>query len=164
MAERFRWMDTVWDAAVKKGPDGQTTVLLDGASYVVGKVQYDSGRLTFNLDGVRVAFETLATPSEVWIPGPLGTRRFERVGEEPEVDPDAVGALRSKMPGVVLQVLVEPGTAVQAGAPLLILEAMKMEHQLVAPSEGVVRSLPVSAGQRVMPGDLLVDFEPAADV
>jgi biotin carboxyl carrier protein len=64
------------------------------------------------------------------------------------------------MPGKVLQLLVTPGSPVEAGTPLLILEAMKMEHQVVSPADGVLNGYPVHEGQRVMPGDLLADFSP----
>jgi biotin carboxyl carrier protein len=63
------------------------------------------------------------------------------------------------MPGRVVRVLVEPGSAVKAGNPLLVLEAMKMENQLRSPVDGVVAELEVVAGQVVATGDKLVVVE-----
>ncbi len=59
------------------------------------------------------------------------------------------GAVRSPMPGTVLVVKAAIGESVSAGEPLLIVEAMKMEHTVTAPVAGVVSELPVRAGQSV---------------
>ncbi|HUP62673.1 MAG TPA: biotin/lipoyl-containing protein [Thermoanaerobaculia bacterium] len=60
------------------------------------------------------------------------------------------------MPGMVLKILVKPGDVVQKGAPLLILEAMKMEHQIAAGHEGTVVSVNCAEGELVQPGVELV--------
>jgi biotin carboxyl carrier protein len=53
------------------------------------------------------------------------------------------------MPGTVLSVAVTEGATVTAGQPLLIIEAMKMEHAVVAPADGVVTELAVRTGHQV---------------
>jgi biotin carboxyl carrier protein len=60
------------------------------------------------------------------------------------------------MPGKILAVRVEPGQAVQKGEALVILEAMKMEHEVVAPHDGVVREVRAQVGQQVDTGEVLV--------
>jgi biotin carboxyl carrier protein len=57
---------------------------------------------------------------------------------------------------------VRPGEAVKRGQRLLSIEAMKMEHQILASIDGTVAELGVSAGQQVAPGRLLVSLEAAA--
>jgi acetyl-CoA/propionyl-CoA carboxylase biotin carboxyl carrier protein len=59
------------------------------------------------------------------------------------------GPVTSPMPGTVLVVKVAAGDVVKAGTPLLVVEAMKMEHTVTAPIDGVVSELPVRAGQQV---------------
>jgi acetyl/propionyl-CoA carboxylase alpha subunit len=63
------------------------------------------------------------------------------------------------MPGTVIRVEVEPGEAVTARQPLVILEAMKMEIPVHSPFDGVVRAVHVAAGDRVAGGTLLVELE-----
>ena len=63
------------------------------------------------------------------------------------------------MPGTVVKVHVEPGATVAAGAPLVVLEAMKMETPLMAPRDAVVRAVHARAGDRVVGGALLVELE-----
>jgi biotin carboxyl carrier protein len=68
--------------------------------------------------------------------------------------------VRAPMPGLVLAVHVEPGAAVEAGARLVVLEAMKMENELRAAHAGTIAKVHVAAGQPVTKGALLLEFEP----
>lgn len=63
------------------------------------------------------------------------------------------------MPGVVLRILVREGDVVTKGAPLLILEAMKMEHQISAGKDGTVLSVNCREGELVQPGVELVTMK-----
>jgi 3-methylcrotonyl-CoA carboxylase alpha subunit len=69
------------------------------------------------------------------------------------------GSLAAPMPGKIVAHLVAIGSTVEAGAPLLVMEAMKMEHTLNAPAKGVVKGYPFPAGAQVTDGAVLVDFE-----
>jgi len=74
------------------------------------------------------------------------------------VDPSeqvAAGSLVAPMPGTVTRVGVAVGEVVKQGQPLVWLEAMKMEHTIVAPADGVVGELKVEAGQQVEVGAVL---------
>lgn len=65
-------------------------------------------------------------------------------------------SMSAPMPGLVLKILVRPGDVVAKGAPLLILEAMKMEHQIVAPRDGEVAAVNCREGELVQSGVELV--------
>jgi biotin carboxyl carrier protein len=62
------------------------------------------------------------------------------------------GVVKSVMPGVVVKLLVAEGEAVEQGRPLLILEAMKMQNEILAPAEGTVKRIHVSERQAVASG------------
>ncbi|HBP16728.1 MAG TPA: hypothetical protein DEA08_02905 [Planctomycetes bacterium] len=66
------------------------------------------------------------------------------------------------MPGVIVEVRVEPGQEVAKGDILLILEAMKMQNEIRAADAGVVSAVHVAAHDTVGGGDKLVEFAPAA--
>ncbi len=72
---------------------------------------------------------------------------------------DAGGRLTAPMPGKVIALLAEPGKRVEKGAPLLVLEAMKMEHTIKAPRAGVVKAFRFEAGDQVSEGVELVELE-----
>ena len=74
-------------------------------------------------------------------------------------DAAAAGSLAAPMPGKVIQVMVEAGARVKKGQPLLILEAMKMEHTITAPADGVVKEINFAAGEQVLEGAELVTLE-----
>lgn len=66
--------------------------------------------------------------------------------------------VKAPMPGLVLNIMVEPGQAVSKGDPLLILEAMKMENVIKAAGEGTVKSIAVQKGAAVEKGHLLLEM------
>ena len=70
--------------------------------------------------------------------------------------PGGAGAITSQMTGRIIRVDVEPGQQVKEGDVLLIIEAMKMENEVLAPAAGTVKEVAVAAGARVSEGDLLV--------
>ena len=69
------------------------------------------------------------------------------------------GTLTSPLPGTVLDVFVKPGDAVKVGQRLLLLEAMKMENNIDADRDGVVKEVKVNKSDAVMEGQVLVVFE-----
>jgi len=75
----------------------------------------------------------------------------------------AHGSLVAPMPGTVTAVHVSVGDEVSPGRPLLVLEAMKMQHPVVAPAAGIVRSLDVTVGRQVDAGAVLAVIEPTEE-
>ncbi|NOY26114.1 MAG: acetyl-CoA carboxylase biotin carboxyl carrier protein subunit [Oligoflexia bacterium] len=77
---------------------------------------------------------------------------------------DASGAsgVKAAMPGRIVRVLVAKGDPVSKGQPVLVVEAMKMENELKAPRDGVVRTLLVASGDLVETGAVLLELDPLA--
>ena len=73
--------------------------------------------------------------------------------------PAGPAPLRAPMPGLIVQLRVQPGDRVAAGDGLVVMEAMKMENELRAPAGGTVRAVHVSVGAAVEKGALLVELE-----
>jgi biotin carboxyl carrier protein len=71
------------------------------------------------------------------------------------------GTLVADIPGLVIDIRVQPGQAVQQGEPVIVVEAMKMQNELTAGVSGTVQKVAVAVGQSVNPGDVLVVIEPA---
>ena len=68
-------------------------------------------------------------------------------------------AIKAPMPGTILDVKVAPGSTVKKGQVLVILEAMKMENEIVSPQDGKVASVNVSSGTSVTTGQVLISLE-----
>jgi propionyl-CoA carboxylase alpha chain len=75
----------------------------------------------------------------------------------------AAGSLIAPLPGAVTEIVVRRGERVHAGAALLVLEAMKMRHPILAPHDGVVGELRVAVHDQVQAGEVLATVEPADD-
>jgi 3-methylcrotonyl-CoA carboxylase alpha subunit len=69
------------------------------------------------------------------------------------------GACKAPMPGIITQVFVKAGDAFSKGDKLIAIEAMKMEHTLAAPDNGVVKAIPYAVGKQVSEGELLLEVE-----
>ncbi|UAB83700.1 acetyl-CoA carboxylase biotin carboxyl carrier protein subunit [Zunongwangia sp. SCSIO 43204] len=70
-----------------------------------------------------------------------------------------INDIKAPMPGLILEVNVEEGTAVKEGNYLLVLEAMKMENTITAPRDGVVKSIQIKKGETVEKNQLLIEME-----
>jgi 3-methylcrotonyl-CoA carboxylase alpha subunit len=75
---------------------------------------------------------------------------------------DAAGGLTAPMPGKILSVAVAAGDSVTRGTPLIVMEAMKMEHTIEAPHDGTVKEIFYAVGDQVAEGVTLIDLESAA--
>jgi biotin carboxyl carrier protein len=92
----------------------------------------------------------------VFIDSPLGPARLRQLPRFPDTDAEvALGSLLAPMPGSVLRVGAAVGDTVTAGQPLIWLEAMKMEHTVTAPADGVLVELNVEPGHQVDVGAVL---------
>ena len=79
----------------------------------------------------------------------------------PAAAPQATGstAINSPMPGTILDVKTSAGQSLKSGEVLVILEAMKMENEIVAPRDGVIAQIAVNKGASVSTGDLLISLQ-----
>lgn len=77
----------------------------------------------------------------------------------PETTPVSDRQVTSPMAGTIVKILVDTGDAVSQGDVLLVLEAMKMENDVMADDDGIIRTVDVGVGQIVNAGDLLMTFE-----
>ena len=143
-----------------QGAGEQWTVHMDGNTL------QGSGRLAGDALRVQIGEQlhratVIRDGNDLYLFGSEGVQRFtlhDPVSEADQSVADA-GSLVAPMPGRIVATLVAPGTAVKRGAPLLVLEAMKMEHTLQAPADGIVQGYRVKAGDQVGDGAVLVDFE-----
>ena len=130
----------VFKFALARGEKSRFTVTLGEASRAMTVLFADYGVTVF--DGPEAIKLMLMQPFEA-----------EAIGAEPEAGPIA------PMPGTILSLLAKPGETLDAGAPMLIMEAMKMEHTLRFPARGRVARYLCAVGDFVAEGAALAEFE-----
>ncbi len=159
----LRYHETEQSLAIAYGGDGRSgyTLTLDGhATHAAGQLG-ENGELRADLDGMRLTATVIASGlrRHVFLHGRAyifnSIDPLYHAGEGGGLD----GGLAAPMPGKIVAVLVSAGSHVDKGQPLLILEAMKMEHTINAPASGLVKSFRFAIGEQVGDGAELVEFE-----
>ena len=116
--------------------------------------------VTLETDGVRTTYAIAVNGASVDVDSARGHVRLTQLPRF--VDPAeavASGSLLAPMPGTVVSVAVEAGQQVEAGQPVLVLEAMKMQHTVSAPYAGTVTEIDVKPGAQVAAGEVLAVVE-----
>ncbi|MBW3620514.1 MAG: acetyl-CoA carboxylase biotin carboxylase subunit [Actinobacteria bacterium] len=149
------------------GRDGRYRVSRDGTTAQARVLHRDpDGTLRLEIDGHDVPAAVVRDGDVVWAHVAGVVRQLRIVPATRHADPAALTghtAFTSPMPGAVISVDVAAGDEVAAGATLLVVEAMKMEHPVKAPVAGTVSALHVAAGDAVDAGTVLLEFEPTED-
>lgn len=125
--------------------DGVLSILLEGKSY---EVKQETTGTEFNIVVGGVRF-----PAHVRDPRSLRSRRAADTGSE------GVKKIVAPMPGKVVRILAQAGTAVEQGQGVIVIEAMKMQNELKSPKKGIVRKLAVREGAAVEAGQSLAEVE-----
>jgi acetyl-CoA/propionyl-CoA carboxylase biotin carboxyl carrier protein len=133
-------------------------VSVDGGEPMLASGERDGRALLVTLAGQLTRFWCARDGDTCWLgrDGSAWPLRITEPVSQAAASSDAqAGTIRSPMPGTVLAVKVAPGDNVVAGQPMVVVEAMKMEHVIVAPASGVVSELPASAGRQVALDEVL---------
>ncbi|MFI6445982.1 acetyl/propionyl/methylcrotonyl-CoA carboxylase subunit alpha [Kitasatospora sp. NPDC050543] len=119
-------------------------------------------RVVLSAAGLRRTFRVAVHGAQVHVDSANGTTVLTALERFPDpAQQTEPGALLAPMPGTVVRTAAAAGDVVTAGQPLLWLEAMKMEHRVTAPADGILTELRVSPGQQVELGALLAVVQPA---
>ncbi|MGA5112865.1 acetyl/propionyl/methylcrotonyl-CoA carboxylase subunit alpha [Streptomyces pseudogriseolus] len=132
----------------------RTGLAADGVTVV----HADASLVILETDGVRRRYEVSRHGDRVYV----GTTSLTALPRFPSPEPEhAPGSLLAPMPGTVVRIAegVTEGMSVEAGRPLLWLEAMKMQHKITAPTSGTLTTLHATEGQQVQLGALLAVVE-----
>ncbi|MCD7099623.1 acetyl/propionyl/methylcrotonyl-CoA carboxylase subunit alpha [Stenotrophomonas sp. MMGLT7] len=149
-------------AATPRG-DRDWLLALDDAAALPAALSHEGTRLRLRLGDRQYRAEAILDGDTVHIFEAGRSQAFSLHDPVAEADqpPGQDGGLAAPMPGRIVALLAGIGVKLARGTPLLVLEAMKMEHTLQAPADGIVRSFRVREGELVAEGAALVEFEPA---
>ena len=145
----------------RDGSVSATSMTIDGKDVELPQVSVESegkpGRAIVTIEGSRRVAHVARSGDTWWvhIDGRAHEVTLHEQGSSSSADE---GGLKAPMPGTVLEVLVKVGQRVREGQHLMTLEAMKMEHKVVAPKAGEITKVNYSEGERVDMGSTLVDI------
>lgn len=135
---------------------------IHGNEYTVDIKNVGEGEAQVEVNGTvySVAFEAERKVSKTptLTRTPVYTTQVERPKTTASPTENKGKTVKSPLPGVILELRVREGDTVKAGDVLLIMEAMKMENNIVAPMDGRVAALKVGKGDNVLEGDPLVEI------
>ncbi len=175
----YQWGEATYDLMVT-GDGEQWQIVVGGVAYRVLRIGTGPAELTLAITAASPPPDSPTQPDSAlqrfriardpqrggWLvlwrgqayhlshPAPLSADAVSRHGAS-----HGTASLTAPMPGTLIKVLVSAGQSVEEGQPLLVLEAMKMEHTIVAPHAGVVQRLPFAAGASVAGGATLIEIE-----
>ena len=145
------------------------TARIDGREYRLRWVPINDNEWLLDVDGHPIRACLAARGSETWIfidgetylveEADAADRRPRRRGG-PD---DQSRQVTPPMPAAVIRIMVAEGDLVNRGQPLIVLSAMKMETTLAAPYRGEVKKINAAVGAQVMPGEILMEIEPAEE-
>ena len=158
----FKDGETLVDAQVRYRRDHWAITVAGETTLARGK-KLEGDRFAVELDDRRLIALVVAVDDRrsIFLQGSTVTLLRDDPLHRVDAGDSHGGGLTAPMPGKVVALLAQPGQAVEKGTPLLILEAMKMEHTITAPAAGVVKAFCYAAGEQVADGAALVEFENA---
>lgn len=128
-------------------------IKVNGSEYEVEVEEVRDGSVS-----AQPSVEFKAAPVPVAAPAPKPAAPAAKPAAKSTAVPSGAASITAPMPGTILKVNVNAGDVVKKGQVLLILEAMKMENEIVAPNDGKVASVNVDKGVSVNAGDVLVSI------
>jgi len=151
-------------------PSGEgQTARIDGREYRLRWVPINDNEWLLDVDGRPIRASLAARGGETWISIDGESYRVEEVGDDDRLPrrrggpDDQSRQVTPPMPAAVIRILVAEGDPVNRGQSLIVLSAMKMETTLTAPYRGEVKKINAAVGAQVMPGEILMEIEPAEE-
>lgn len=143
--------DKTYQAEIKKTEDG-LTVLINKKKFLVS---FEGPYISINDNKHKIEVRNIRRGRPSWY-DTKEEKEDIKVGKTTQKMHIGEGLIHPPMPGRVISIKVKEGDSVKMGTPLLVLEAMKMQNEIVSNTDGFVREIRVSEGDLVESGDVLV--------
>ncbi|RLD64393.1 MAG: acetyl-CoA carboxylase biotin carboxyl carrier protein subunit [Bacteroidetes bacterium] len=134
---------------------------INGTQYEVEINDFDGKIADIEVNGTKYQVEVQSEVRQPKTPTLVRKPVAEKPGEGVIVKTPSIGGheIKSPLPGSIIKILVAVGDTVKKGDNLLIMEAMKMENNVLAEKDGVVKSIKVAIGDNVLQNDVLLEIE-----
>lgn len=148
LEKQIKYQGKTVDIKLHEDPNGFSYIVWKNKKYLLDVIERNQNRYTVMINGVWYSF-TVETPIS------LKRRRYlEEKGES-----SSSVSIEAPMPGKIIDILVEEGSEVKEGEPIIILEAMKMQNEIASHVTGVVKSITVKKNDSVMKDDVMIEIQ-----
>ena len=148
LEKQIKYQGKTVDIKLHEDPNGFSYIVWKNKKYLLDVIERNQNRYTVMINGVWYSF-TVETP--------ISLKRRRYLEEKGEVS--SLVSIEAPMPGKIIDILVEEGSEVKVGEPIIILEAMKMQNEIASHVTGVVKSVSVKKNDSVMKDDVMIEIQ-----
>jgi len=147
LEKKIKYQGKEVDIKLHEESKGFSYIVWKNKKYMLDVIEKKQNRYTIMINGVWYSF-TVETPISL-----KRKRYLEKQG-----DASSGVTIEAPMPGKIIDILVEEGSEVKEGEPIIILEAMKMQNEISSHITGIIKSIAVKKGDSVMKDDVLIEI------
>jgi biotin carboxyl carrier protein len=148
LEKQIKYQGKIVDIKLHEDPNGFSYIVWKNKKYLLDVIERNQNRYTVMINGVWYSF-TVETP--------ISLKRRRYLEEKGETSSSV--SIEAPMPGKIIDILVEEGSEVKEGEPIIILEAMKMQNEIASHVNGVVKSVIVKKNDSVMKDDVMIEIQ-----
>jgi biotin carboxyl carrier protein len=147
LEKQIKYQGKTVDIKLHEDPNGFSYIVWKNKKYLLDIIEKNQNRYTVMINGVWYSF-TVETP--------ISLKRRRYLEEQGETSSSV--SIEAPMPGKIIDILVEEGSEVKEGEPIIILEAMKMQNEIASHVSGTVTSVSVKKNDSVMKDDVMIEI------
>jgi biotin carboxyl carrier protein len=147
LEKQIKYQGKTVDIKLHEDPNGFSYIVWKNKKYLLDIIEKNQNRYTVMINGVWYSF-TVETP--------ISLKRRRYLEEQGETSSSV--SIEAPMPGKIIDILVEEGSEVKEGEPIIILEAMKMQNEIASHVSGTVTSISVKKNDSVMKDDVMIEI------
>ncbi len=147
LEKRISYQGKKVDIKLREDPNGFSYIVWKNKKYMLDVIEKNQNKYTVMINGVWHSFS---------VETPISLKRKRFLAEQGDTSSSV--AIEAPMPGKIIDILVEEGSEVKEGEPIIILEAMKMQNEILSHVSGVVQHVEVKKGDSVMKDDLMIEI------
>lgn len=148
LEKRIKYQGNKTDIKLHEDPKGFSYIVWKNKKYMLDVIEKNQNRYTIVVNGVWHSF-TVETP--------VSLKRKRYLAQH--ADASSTVAIEAPMPGKIIDILLDEGSEVKEGEPILILEAMKMQNEILSHVSGTIKKVSVKKNETVMKDDLLIEIQ-----
>lgn len=147
LEKKIKYQGKEVDIKLHEDPNGFSYIVWKNRKFMLDVIEKKQNRYTIMVNGVWHSFS---------VETPISLKRKRYL--EQQVDASTGVSIEAPMPGKIIDIMVEEGSEVKEGEPIIILEAMKMQNEITSHITGIVKTIAVKKNDSVMKDDVMIEI------